>query len=251
MFKILHVLARLNSLFFCVCVCVCLTRNQKKKKKKTKQTKKRSSHHGASEMNPTRNHEVADSIPGLRGIRGYSSDQTPSLGTSICCRCDPRKYKKEKNLLGLHLRHMEVPRLRVQSELQLPAYSTATAVQDPSYVCDLHHSLWQHRILNPLSEAKDRTPQPHGSSSFPLHHDGNSENSHFLQLSHSVLIFSKYLNYSLLVLKFTFSGDEERTVLLKAEADETTNSIGVYPMCSQFSVCLLIVNVRLCFTLKI
>ena len=29
--------------------------------------------------------------------------------------------------LGLHLCHMEVPRLEVQSELQLPAYVTATA----------------------------------------------------------------------------------------------------------------------------
>ena len=28
--------------------------------------------------------------------------------------------------LGLHLQHMEVPRLGVESELQLPAYATAT-----------------------------------------------------------------------------------------------------------------------------
>ena len=59
--------------------------------------------------------------------------------------------------LGLHLRHMEVPRLGVQSQLQLPAYTTATATSDPSCVCGLHHSLWQHWILNPLSEARDRT----------------------------------------------------------------------------------------------
>jgi len=26
-----------------------------------------------------------------------------------------------------------------------------------SHVCDLHHSSWQRRILNPLSEARDRT----------------------------------------------------------------------------------------------
>ena len=30
---------------------------------------------------------------------------------------------------GLHLRHMEVPRLRIKSELQLPAYSTACSCQ--------------------------------------------------------------------------------------------------------------------------
>ena len=35
---------------------------------------------------------------------------------------------------------MEVPRLGVQSELQLPAYTTATATPGPSRVCDLHHS---------------------------------------------------------------------------------------------------------------
>ena len=45
--------------------------------------------------------------------------------------------------LGPHLRHTEVPRLGVQSELQLPAYTTARAMQDLSHVCDLHLSSWQ------------------------------------------------------------------------------------------------------------
>ena len=53
--------------------------------------------------------------------------------------------------LGLHLKHMEVPRLGVQSELWLPAYTKATAMPDLSRVCDLHHSSRQHWILNPLS----------------------------------------------------------------------------------------------------
>ena len=60
-------------------------------------------------------------------------------------------------LLGLHLQPMEVPRLGVESELELLAYTTATAMQDPSCVCKLHHSSWQRRILNPLSKAKDQT----------------------------------------------------------------------------------------------
>ena len=34
---------------------------------------------------------------------------------------------------GLNLWHMEVPRLGVKSELQLAAYTTATAMQDPSW----------------------------------------------------------------------------------------------------------------------
>ena len=44
--------------------------------------------------------------------------------------------------LVLHPWHMEVPRLRVTSELLLPA--TATATWDPSHFCDLHHSSRQH-----------------------------------------------------------------------------------------------------------
>ena len=52
---------------------------------------------------------------------------------------------------------MEVPRLGVQSELQLPAYTTATVKPHLSCVCDLHHSSRQQPIPNPLSEARDRT----------------------------------------------------------------------------------------------
>ena len=57
--------------------------------------------------------------------------------------------------LGLHLWHMEVPRPGVKSELQLPAYATATAMWDLSHACDLHHSSQECQILNPLSEARD------------------------------------------------------------------------------------------------
>ena len=59
--------------------------------------------------------------------------------------------------LGLHLQHMEVPRLGVELELQPPAYATATAIPDLNFICDLHHSSWQHWIPKPLSEARDRT----------------------------------------------------------------------------------------------
>ena len=57
--------------------------------------------------------------------------------------------------LGPHLRHMGVPRLGVKSELQLLVYATATAMWDPSRICDLH---------------------PHGYKlgSLPLCHRGNS-----------------------------------------------------------------------------
>ena len=59
--------------------------------------------------------------------------------------------------LGPYVQHMEVPRLGVKSELQLLAYTTATATQDPSHICSLHHSSQQCRILNPLIEARDPT----------------------------------------------------------------------------------------------
>ena len=59
--------------------------------------------------------------------------------------------------LGPHLQHMEVPRLRGESELQLLAYDTATATQDLSHICNLHRSSWQCQISNPLSKARDQT----------------------------------------------------------------------------------------------
>ena len=53
---------------------------------------------------------------------------------------------------------MEAPRIGVQLELQLPAYTTATATQDSNRVWYLHHSSQQRRIVNQLSEARDQTP---------------------------------------------------------------------------------------------
>ena len=61
------------------------------------------------------------------------------------------------SFLWPHLQHMEVPRLGVELELQLLAYTTAIARPDLSHVCNLHHSLQQCWIPNPLSEVRDRT----------------------------------------------------------------------------------------------
>ena len=52
---------------------------------------------------------------------------------------------------------MEVPRGGVELELQLLAYTTAIATQDPRCICNLHHSTRQRQIFNPLSKARDRT----------------------------------------------------------------------------------------------
>jgi len=53
---------------------------------------------------------------------------------------------------------MEVPRLGVESELQLqlPAYTTATATPDLSRMRNLHHSSRQCQLLNPLSKGRDQ-----------------------------------------------------------------------------------------------
>ena len=58
-------------------------------------------------------------------------------------------------ILEPYLGHMEVPRLGVTSELQLPTYATATETRNRSQVCNLHHSSQQHQIFNPLCKARD------------------------------------------------------------------------------------------------
>ena len=72
---------------------------------------------------------------------------------------------------------MEVPRLGIESGLQLPANTTATEMPDPRHVCDLHHSSGQCQILNPLSKASDQTYILMDTSQFlnPLSHNGNSQ----------------------------------------------------------------------------
>ena len=98
---------------------------------------------------------------------------------------------------GPHLRHMEVPRLGVKSELQLPDCTTATTMKDPSRVCDLHHSSLQSRILNPLAEqSQGSNLQPHGSQSdsFLLCHHRNSNTSTFkkavtLKIVHHSIVY--------------------------------------------------------------
>ena len=58
---------------------------------------------------------------------------------------------------------MEVPGLEVKLGLQVLAYTTATATQDPSHICDLYHSLGQSVTYITLSKYQ-------GSSSH-LHRD--------------------------------------------------------------------------------
>ena len=61
--------------------------------------------------------------------------QIPFLVFYCCC------YYYYFCFLGLHLQHMEIPKLGIKSVLQLPAYTTAT--QDLNPICDLYHSSWE------------------------------------------------------------------------------------------------------------
>ena len=72
---------------------------------------------------------------------------------------------------------MEIPRLGIESELQLLVYTTAMAIPDLSHICDLCSSLWHRWILNSLREARDQPLILMGTNRvlIPLNHDGNSQ----------------------------------------------------------------------------
>ena len=108
--------------------------------------------------------------------------------TQYYLKCTSVKYFKNESsfilfyfslflsFLGSHPWHMEVLRLGLSSELQLPAFTTTTAMWDLSCVCDPYHRSQQRQILNPLSEARDQTHNLVVPSRihWPLSHDGNS-----------------------------------------------------------------------------
>jgi len=46
---------------------------------------------------------------------------------------------------------------QIGARAAVPTYATVTETWDLSQICDLHHGLWQHQVLDPLSEARDQT----------------------------------------------------------------------------------------------
>ena len=58
---------------------------------------------------------------------------------------------------AFYLQYMDVPRLEIELELQLPAYTTAMATQDLSQIFDLPRSSRQCWLLNPLSRVRYQT----------------------------------------------------------------------------------------------
>ena len=86
---------------------------------------------------------------------------------------------------------MEVLKLGVELELQLPAYTTATATPDLSHICDLYHSSWQCQILNQLSETMDCTRVLMNTSQVLnlLSHNGYSHRIIFIHSSGQLVCF--------------------------------------------------------------
>ena len=91
---------------------------------------------------------------GDTGIHGRKLSMCKGLGAIKgvflrCCCCfgaAPVAYGSSQwscifSLLGSHLRHMEVPRLGVESDPQLLAYDTTIRRRDPSHIFGLHCSL--------------------------------------------------------------------------------------------------------------
>ena len=107
--------------------------------------------------------------------------------------------------LGPYLWHMEGPRLGVESKLQLLAYASAAAMLDLSHICDLHHSLWQHRILNPLGKARDQTHILMDTSQVlnPLSHNGNSCLQTFLSIFLNTLYW-KWFDFQIVIIFFYY-----------------------------------------------
>ena len=73
---------------------------------------------------------------------------------------------------------MEVPRLGVKSELQLPAYTTATAKLGSKLCLGPTPELTATQDPQPTEGGQGSNPHPYGYQSdlFPLRHNGNSQN---------------------------------------------------------------------------
>ena len=98
----------------------------------------------------------------------------------LCGKLKGRMHRQNNNFpwllfylfaffLGLNPWHMEVPRLGAELELQLSAYTTATATREPRHIFDLHHGSWQHWIPNLPSKARDQTHTLMGTSWIRFH----------------------------------------------------------------------------------
>ena len=84
----------------------------------------------------------------------FSLDLYPIYKHSISMFSITIPYAFFLRFSGPHPWYMEVPRLGVKLELQLLAFTTAIATQDPSHGL---WPMWQCQITDPLSEDRDGT----------------------------------------------------------------------------------------------
>ena len=124
---------------------------------------------------------------------------------------------------------MDIPRLEVESELQLQAYTTVTATPDPSGIWDLCCSLWQHWIFNPLRPGI----KPTSSLTLcqvlnPLSHNRNSGND-FLSiplqvkniqgpvytLTHTSALTNSLRRFVMMGIIFALSSEERNVRVIK------------------------------------
>ena len=96
---------------------------------------------------------------------------------------------------------------RVKSELQLPAYTTATATRDLRHICNLHHSSQQCQIPDPLNKTRGLTHNPMDTSpgSFLLHHNGNSCTLFFRHNDNIHLV-----DYGIVNITFMLNGKQKK-----------------------------------------
>ena len=124
-----------------------------------------------------------------------TSHRTSSKGGCTCRGCSPEQTKEKRDththkhkvsffskmdflrirVLHLYLCFRASPvaygssQVGVALQLQLPAATTAIAIQDWSLVCDLHHSSRQCRFLHPWSETSHQTCVLMDPGLFPSH----------------------------------------------------------------------------------
>ena len=90
-------------------------------------------------------------------------------------------------------------------EGKLLAYTTATAIWDPSHVCNLYHCSWQRQILNPGIEPTTSwfsqihffctTTGTHNCILFYAGHAGHSDQYEVVCLICISLIISEFVNF--------------------------------------------------------
>ena len=133
---------------------------------------------------------IGAQIPRKRPHKNSHSSPASELASGSCTDISMKALSVASLVSSLFLsafwmalQHMEVPRLGVESELQLSPYATATATPDLNGICNLHHSSRQLQSLNLLSGARDRMRILMDTSQVlnPFSHKGNFQVSSCLK----------------------------------------------------------------------